>query len=31
MDFRRPKIQIRRLMMDQGGKDMEPVMNGDGQ
>lgn len=31
MNFGRPKIQIRRLMMDQGGKDMEPVMNGDGQ
>jgi len=31
MDFGRPKIQIRRLMMNQDGKDMEPVMNGDGQ
>ena len=31
MNFGKPKIQIRRLMMDQGGKDLEPVMNGDGQ
>jgi GxxExxY protein len=31
MNFGRPKIQIRRLMRDPGGKDMEPVMNGDGQ
>ena len=31
MNFGRPKIEIRRLMMDQGSKSMEPVMNGDGQ
>lgn len=35
MNFGRPKIQIRRLMMDRSGgrsvKSMEPVMNGDGQ
>lgn len=31
MNFGRAKIQIRRLMMDHSRKDMEPVMNGDGQ
>ncbi len=35
MNFGRPKIQIRRLMMDRSKgrivKEMEPVMNGDGQ
>ena len=31
MNFGRPKIQIRRLMLDQSIKSMEPVMNGDGQ
>jgi GxxExxY protein len=35
MNFGRPKIQIRRLMMDRNESrvenDMEPVMNGDGQ
>ncbi|MCX6547399.1 MAG: GxxExxY protein [Acidobacteria bacterium] len=31
MNFGRPNIEIRRLMMDQGSKSMEPVMNGDGQ
>ena len=31
MNFGRPKLELRRLMMDQGNKGMEPVMNGDGQ
>jgi len=31
MNFGRPKLQIRRLMMDRSVKNMEPVMNGDGQ
>lgn len=31
MNFGRPKVQIRRLMRDQNIKNMEPVMNGDGQ
>jgi len=31
MNFGRPKIQIRRLMMDQSIKNMELVMNSDGQ
>ncbi|WP_243317281.1 GxxExxY protein [Geothrix paludis] len=31
MNFGRPKIQIRRLMMDRSIKNMEPVMNDDGQ
>ena len=30
MNFGRPKLQIRRLMMDRSVKNMEPVMNGDG-
>jgi len=31
MNFGRPMLQIRRLMMDRSVKNMEPVMNGDGQ
>ena len=31
MNFGRPKLQIRRLMMDRSVKNMEPVINGDGQ
>jgi len=30
MNFGRPMLQIRRLMMDRSVKNMEPVMNGDG-
>ncbi len=27
----RPRLEVRRLMMDQGNKGMEPVLNGAGQ
>jgi GxxExxY protein len=31
MNLGRPKVQLRRQVMDQSGNDLEPVMNGDGQ